>query len=142
MVMAQEHVAFSAPLIAKLEAWGYGDKSPAPLAHIISALDSQPLALVERLSNDLTHVNEISHDLRVKVAALTDSLKQERLRVEQLVCENQKLVKDKAELEKNAQEFRDLISELKKHENEEEQVQQWRAQSMHQLQARYLPFIL
>ncbi|BBM99430.1 hypothetical protein MPTK1_1g21260 [Marchantia polymorpha subsp. ruderalis] len=134
MVMAQEHVAFSAPLIAKLEAWGYGDKSPAPLAHIISALDSQPLALVERLSNDLTHVNEISHDLRVKVAALTDSLKQERLRVEQLVCENQKLVKDKAELEKNAQEFRDLISELKKHENEEEQVQQWRAQSMHQLQ--------
>ncbi|KAL2623606.1 hypothetical protein R1flu_003811 [Riccia fluitans] len=136
--MAQLQMAFNAPLIAKLEAWGYEEKSPAPLADIISSLDSPSLALVERLSNDLTHVNERSYDLRVKVSALTDSLKQEKLRAEQLVTDNQSLLQDKDELRRKLQELTNLTNDSKTEGNEEEQVQLWRAQSMHQLQARNL----
>ncbi|KAL2650625.1 hypothetical protein R1flu_018753 [Riccia fluitans] len=132
--MAQLQMAFNAPLIAKLEAWGYEEKSPAPLADIISSLDSPSLALVERLSNDLTHVNERSYDLRVKVSALTDSLKQEKLRAEKLVTDNQSLLQDKDELRRKLQELTNLTNDSKTEGNEEEQVQLWRAQSMHQLQ--------
>ncbi|KAL3691023.1 hypothetical protein R1sor_004674 [Riccia sorocarpa] len=127
-------MAFNGPLIAKLEAWGYEKKFSAPVAELISSLDSPSLALVERLSNDLTHLTERSHDLRVQVAALSDSLNHERHRAEQFAVDNEKLLQDKDELSRKLQELTDITNNLNTGGNEEEQVQLWRAQSMHQLQ--------
>ncbi|KAG0566570.1 hypothetical protein KC19_7G073400 [Ceratodon purpureus] len=128
-----------APLIGRLQAWGYDNNAVKPVAKVVEKLDSATLSLIERLVHDLTQLNECSHDLRSQVNVLTGELDHEKQLLDRLRGENQRLLRDNSELREQV-EKRGAPGVSADGQTSpsltlgEEQVQQWRAQSMHQLQ--------
>ena len=87
-----------APLIGRLQAWGYDNNAVKPVAKVVEKLDSATLSLIERLVHDLTQLNECSHDLRSQVNVLTGELDHEKQLLDRLRGENQRLLRDNSEL--------------------------------------------
>ncbi|KAG0610499.1 hypothetical protein M758_7G071100, partial [Ceratodon purpureus] len=122
-----------------LQAWGYDNNAVKPVAKVVEKLDSATLSLIERLVHDLTQLNECSHDLRSQVNVLTGELDHEKQLLDRLRGENQRLLRDNSEIREQV-EKRGAPGVSADGQTSpsltlgEEQVQQWRAQSMHQLQ--------
>lgn len=87
-----------APLITRLQIWGYDIDAVKPVAKVLEKLDSATLSLMERLVHDLTQLNECSHDLRNQVNTLTSELDHERHLLDRLRGENQRLLRENSEL--------------------------------------------
>ncbi|KAH9544133.1 hypothetical protein CY35_13G101600 [Sphagnum magellanicum] len=134
-----QRAAHVAQLIVKLQSWGYDSNAVKPVAKVVEKLDSAALSLVERLAGDLTQLGENSRDLKVQVSTLSDDLDHEKQLLERLRVENQRLLKANSELRAQVERKgaaghigdgitspSDILGD--------EQIQQWRAQSMHQLQ--------
>lgn len=87
-----------APLISRLQTWGYDNNAVKPVAKVVEKLDSATLSLIERLVHDLTQLNECSHDLRHQVNTLTGDLDNEKQLLDRLQVENQRLLRENSEL--------------------------------------------
>lgn len=96
--MSKVQRAAHAPLIARLQAWGYDVNAVKPVAKVVEKLDTATLSLVERLVQDFTQLNNGSHDLRAQVNNLTDDLDHEKQLLERLRVENQRLLRENSEL--------------------------------------------
>lgn len=97
-MMKSNRASHLAPLITRLQTWGYDVDAVKPVVKVVDKLDSATLSLVERLVHDLTQLSECSHDLRNQVNMLTDELDQEKLLLDRLRVDNQRLFREKSEL--------------------------------------------
>ncbi|XP_073392396.1 uncharacterized protein [Physcomitrium patens] len=128
-----------APLITRLQGWGYDISAVKPVAKVVEKLDSATLSLIERLVHDLTQLNGCSHDLRNQVNTLTGERDIEKQLLDRLRGENQRLLRENSELRAQVEKrvTPEIVAECQvspSGQTGEEQVQQWRAQSIHQLQ--------
>lgn len=87
-----------APLITRLQGWGYDISAVKPVAKVVEKLDSATLSLIERLVHDLTQLNGCSHDLRNQVNTLTGERDIEKQLLDRLRGENQRLLRENSEL--------------------------------------------
>jgi ribosomal protein L11 methylase PrmA len=129
-------------LLSRLDAWGYQAKTAAPLASIVGGLDVNSLALLERLADDLMHMKDTAHNSWCKVTVLQEELKVQGLKLMQVVKENESLLETISQLTKEINQLRRLSKGVRSKEaSTEDQVKQWRAQSIHQLEARHNLFL-
>ncbi|KAH7353087.1 hypothetical protein KP509_19G077800 [Ceratopteris richardii] len=125
------------PILSKLQDYGYSEEADSPvfLATIMDSMGDKGLSLLESLVNQLADFSENSESLNKTISDLKEQLDQEKRLTHNLKAENLQLSEENARMRKQIEQLggKEKLTNDRA-EAEEEQLRQWRAQSLHQLQ--------